>query len=80
MPRLFAQFYLNIAAVKPAYATLFTSITLFADAAVWQNAIKGWAGTITILLGAPTALCLLIYWALKARELARLQFPSWFAK
>lgn len=79
-PRILAQMYANLTAVKPTVATFISGVTIFADAAVWQEQIKGWAGTITILLGAPTALCLLAYWILKTRDLARAQFPHWFAK
>jgi len=53
--------------IKPTLATVVGLVAGGGNAAVWLDAIKGWAAVITIILGAPTALLILIYWVLKVR-------------
>ncbi len=53
---------------KPTFATLAGVLAYGGNAAVWLDAIKGWAAVITVILGAPTALLVLIYWFMKVKR------------
>ena len=54
--------------IKPTMATVAGLIAGGGNAAVWLDAIKGWAAVLTVILGAPTAFLILIYWILKVRS------------
>ena len=56
------------AAIKPSLATLISGTVAATNLAVWQEAIKGWAAFITVLVSVPTALAILIYWLFKIRR------------
>lgn len=45
-----------------------TGITFFANVQVWMDNVKGWAAVVTVVLGVPTAILILTYWALKVRK------------
>lgn len=47
---------------------LFSLITVGGNWAVWMELIKGMAATITVLIGAPTAILICCYWAIKVRN------------
>ena len=55
-------------AVKPSLATLVSGTVAATNLAVWQEAIKGWAAFITVLVSVPTAIAILIYWLFKIRR------------
>lgn len=57
-----------VGGVSPIMATIATVITTAANSAVWLNEMKDWAATITIIVGAPTAVLLLIYWFIKVAD------------
>jgi hypothetical protein len=38
------------------------------NVAVWQEAIKGWAAFVTVLISVPTAIVVLFYWLFKLRR------------
>lgn len=54
--------------LKPFYATLIGAVGLGGNAAVWMDVIKGWAALVTVVIGAPTAFFIMVYWALKLRR------------
>lgn len=55
-------------AVKPSLATLISGTVAASNLAVWQDAIKGWAAFITVIVSVPTALAILVYWLFKIRR------------
>lgn len=55
--------------MSPKFATFLASVNLFANVSVWMEAIKGWAAVFTVLLGVPTAILIMVYWALKVRAM-----------
>lgn len=59
---------LSVGGLSPLWATIATVITTAANSAVWLNEMKDWAATITIIVGAPTAVLLLIYWFIKVAD------------
>lgn len=61
------RFESSIGAVKPVFATAISGLPIAASASVWMEVIKGWAAFATVLLGVPTAMLVIIYWALKVR-------------
>ena len=54
--------------IQPTIATLLGLVAGGGNAAVWLDAIKGWAAVITVILGAPTAFLIMVYWVLKVRH------------
>lgn len=56
-----------IESIRPMFVTLISALTISGNAAVWLDAIKGWAAVFTVALGAPTAVLVLVYWVLKVR-------------
>lgn len=56
-------------AVKPIWASLATLAATSANAAVWMGVIKDWAAFVTVVVGAPTAVVLFIYWTIKTVRL-----------
>ena len=67
MTENFQKMHHSIIEVKPTIATFIGLIAGGSNAAVWLDAIKGWAAVITVILGAPTALMIMVYWVLKVR-------------
>lgn len=64
-----AQYAENISsAIKPSIATLVSGTVAASNIAVWQEAIKGWAALITVIVSVPTAFAILIYWLFKIRR------------
>lgn len=57
-----------ISSIRTVFATITTVVTTGANVAVWRDLIQGWAAAITIVIGAPTALLILVYWYLKVRK------------
>lgn len=55
-------------AVKPSLATLISGTVAVSNLAVWQDAIKGWAAFITVIVSVPTAFAILVYWLFKIRR------------
>lgn len=53
---------------KPTMAALIGAAATGGNIAVWMDAIKGWAAFFTVVIGAPTALLILCYWAIKLRK------------
>lgn len=64
---------LNVAAqahdqVKPALATVAAATSTTAQVAVITDVIQGWAAVITVVIGIPTAIMIMLYWGLKVRK------------
>lgn len=55
-------------AIKPSLATLISGTVAASNLAVWQDAIKGWAAFITVIVSVPTAIAILVYWLFKIRR------------
>lgn len=53
---------------KPTVVTTFGAMAVGSNTLVLMEHIKGIAATVTVALGVPTALLVLIYWALKVRR------------
>lgn len=49
-------------------ATVVSGGVAATNLAVWQEAIKGWAAFITVIVSVPTAIAVLIYWLFKIRR------------
>lgn len=58
-------------AIKPIWAFFATLATTAANGAVWMDVIKGWAAFATVVIGAPTALFICVYWAIKTFRLLK---------
>ncbi len=52
----------------PALATFLGGVNILASVAVWTESVKGWAALITVILGVPTSICILLYWVLKLKH------------
>lgn len=53
---------------NPIVPTILGVVSLGGNAAVWMDAIKGWAAVATVCLGVPTAFLILVYWAFRVRS------------
>jgi len=51
--------------VKPTMATLLGASAVGSNALVLMDQIRGIAAAVTVCLGVPTAILVLIYWAIK---------------
>lgn len=58
----------SLTEMRPSIASFISTLAIGGPAAVWMDVIKGWAAFFTVLLGVPTAILILIYWALKVRN------------
>lgn len=54
--------------LRPSIATVVTAAGTVGNVAVWQEAIKGWAAFVTVLISVPTAIVVLFYWLFKLRR------------
>jgi hypothetical protein len=54
--------------LKPSIASLISTLAIGGNAAVWFDAIKGWSAVLTVIIGAPTALLIMLYWAIKVKN------------
>ena len=54
--------------LRPSLAAILTAAGTVGNVAVWQEAVKGWASLIVVLISVPTALAMLIYWLFKVRR------------
>lgn len=55
----------GITEIKPFAAGFLGMASAGGNLAVWMDLIKGWAAFATVIIGAPTALLILCYWAIK---------------
>jgi len=62
------RFMQYIESINPVRATLFSGVPILGNVLVWLEAIKGPAAAITVILGVPTGILVLIYWAVKIRN------------
>lgn len=62
------RFMQYIESINPVRATLFSGVPILGNVLVWLEAIKGPAAAITVLLGVPTGILVIIYWAVKIRN------------
>lgn len=54
--------------VKPLLATAAAAASSASQVAIWMDVIKGWAALITVVIGVPTAIMIMVYWAVKAKK------------
>jgi len=57
-----------IDSIRPTYATIVTGVSVASQGAVWSDAIRGWASAVTVVVGVPTSILMLIYWVIKVRR------------
>lgn len=57
-----------MAETKPTFMTGLGVVSAGGNIAVWMDVIKGWAAFATVLIGVPTAILILCYWAIKTRN------------
>lgn len=65
------RFMQYIESINPVRATMVSGLPVLGHVLVWLEAIKGPAAAITVLLGVPTGILVIIYWAVKIRNEVR---------
>jgi hypothetical protein len=58
----------HITTLKPSVATWFSGAWGIAQLAVWRQALQDWSALTVTVLGVPTGIFILLYWALKVRQ------------
>ena len=57
--------------VKPTVATGMSAVAVSSNTLVLLDQIKGVAAAVTVIIGVPTAILVLIYWVVKVRRQIR---------